>query len=94
MDFDGLFLVERRGEFLVFELKHPGQELDTGQRIALEQLSRKPGFTVWLMRGTGSHPTELQEVRNGEWKGAFLVDREAVQLLVNVWYRRANMGAA
>lgn len=48
MDFDGV--VERCGHFLVFETKHPGVLLPTGQRRALEKLIQDERFTVVVIQ--------------------------------------------
>lgn len=49
MDFDGV--VERRGNFLVFETKDVGKEIPMGQRITLETLVRIGCFTVMIIYG-------------------------------------------
>jgi hypothetical protein len=48
MDFDAV--VERCNRFLVFETKHPGAVVPTGQRRALEALVLDPRFTVIVVK--------------------------------------------
>lgn len=66
MDID--FLVERNGNFLVFETKPPGgAEINSGQRRALEQLSRIPKFTVATLYGEPDEPELIQRCIRGRW---------------------------
>lgn len=58
-DIDGI--IERNGHFLVIETKFPDKmfgALPTGQRIALQALSRLPQFTVCVI-GTHGEETEV-----------------------------------
>mgnify|MGYP003655183313 CR=1 FL=1 len=49
MDFDAV--VERHGNFLVFETKDAGVPLKEGQQRTLAELVKLPQFTVVLLRG-------------------------------------------
>ena len=49
MDWDGV--VERYGNFIVFETKNPGIEIPMGQRITLEAAHKTGLFTIMLIWG-------------------------------------------
>lgn len=49
MDIDAI--VERRGRFLVFETKKPGQEVPKGQQITLRAMLSLPVFSVLFLDG-------------------------------------------
>jgi hypothetical protein len=49
MDFDAV--VERKGNFLVFETKDAGVPIKDGQRRTLTELIKRPHFTVIILRG-------------------------------------------
>lgn len=53
-DIDGV--VERRGNYLVFEEKQPGVDLTKGQRIMLDDLNRNHGMTVFVLWGDTEVP--------------------------------------
>ena len=57
MDVDAL--IERNGQFLVFETKEPGTKVSTGQRITLERLVHVGCFTVFFVQG--KKPEEIEE---------------------------------
>jgi len=65
MDID--FLVERRGQFLVFETKPGNVDIPFGQRRALEALARNPEFTVAALWGEPDEPEQIQECVRGVW---------------------------
>tara|TARA_B110000211_G_scaffold90368_1_gene105563 strand:+ start:42 stop:416 length:375 start_codon:yes stop_codon:yes gene_type:complete len=46
---DGLF--QRKDKFLVMEWKRPNENMNLGQRILLEALSKQKNFTVILIEG-------------------------------------------
>lgn len=57
-DLDGL--VERNGNYLMFECKNKGAELNTGQKKAIRDLNLRHGFTVFVVTGfTESSVSEL-----------------------------------
>ena len=80
-------VVERKGHVLIVECKGPDAPLPTGQRILLEQLSRKPNvqvIVVTLARDgdlTSLYATRL--CRNGRWldehEGTFEGFREGLR---------------
>ena len=67
-DLDGI--IERKGHFLVFETKRPGEKLMLGQRLMLRELVRIPSpspiakFQVFILRGdhTIGHTESIQRV--------------------------------
>jgi hypothetical protein len=48
-DIDGC--VEANGKFLILEGKTSGEEMPTGQKLALERMSAFPEFTVIIIEG-------------------------------------------
>jgi hypothetical protein len=55
MDFDAV--VERRGHFLIFETKIPGQDIPKGQRITLSQKWRHGKTTIFIL--SGKSPSQI-----------------------------------
>ena len=53
-NFDGF--TERRGNFLVFECKHPNEDTSIGQEIALEAMATLKQFTVLIIKCTYVEP--------------------------------------
>ena len=84
------FEVERGGQFLRIEWKRPDQPIPQGQRIHLEALSRKSGFTVLVVWGAGNYPWHYQEVRRGSWLGVKSTSREDFQKRVDQWFAHAD----
>ena len=80
-DMDGFvpFFAERRANFLVVEMKHwdgigdkPTINRNSGQMIALRQLSAQQNFTVVIGFGdTSTHTVHHYEYwdRSGQWEG-------------------------
>jgi hypothetical protein len=61
-DIDGI--VERNGQFLVLDLKHPNATLNQGQTILYRQLAKK-GFTVVVVFGTTTHDIPSERCESG-----------------------------
>jgi hypothetical protein len=84
------FIVERRGHFLVGEIKRPDQEVPQGQMILLEALSRLPQFTVFILvgdiEGHEIEPTKLL-ILGQEWQPA---STETFRAFCTEWTARAN----
>jgi hypothetical protein len=59
-DIDAIW--ERRGHFLVVEVKRLGEKLWDGQLLLLRRLAEKPTFTVWIVRGEKNMPQHVQRV--------------------------------
>jgi hypothetical protein len=93
-DVDALFFVERRGRFLFIETKTDDEELPDGQKIALQALSKVPGFTVIIVRGPKGFPKLVQTVTRGVWSTPGPSSREDVQTRVDKWYKLANESPA
>ena len=55
-DIDCLFVVERGGQIIFIETKNPGETLSIGQRIMLEELSKKQGINSLVIWGKRNCP--------------------------------------
>ena len=84
------FLVERNGQFLVFETKAPNVEIGLGQRRALEALARLPQFTVAAIWGAPDDAEALQECRNGAWLKAAPIDNAGLWEWAADWWVSVN----
>lgn len=60
-DIDGMVHLAETDRFLFLEKKPSGKALDTGQRMALSALARRPGITSLVLRGAG------QDVEEALW---------------------------
>jgi hypothetical protein len=65
MDID--FIVERNGQFLVYETKAPNVEVGRGQQLALQRLAQLPQFTVATIWGAPDEPEQIQHCTDGFW---------------------------
>jgi hypothetical protein len=93
MDID--FLVERNGQFLVFETKPPNGDIYDrrfkGQRRALEALARIPQFTVAALYGEPDEPAFIQRCVSGAWRAKYeLSNLELWNFCADWWLRKAN----
>jgi hypothetical protein len=50
-------ILERNGQFLIFEWKRPGEKVSEGQRIMLQSLAAKPSFMVVIVYGNTDNET-------------------------------------
>lgn len=89
-DVDGLFVVERRGNFLFIETKCLDEPLTQGQGIMLRQLSHIPQMTVIVLYGEKSWPQYVRRIEMGELLAMEETSRTDFQLRVDDWFRRAN----
>lgn len=90
MDLDGV--VERRGQFLVFETKNVGAQVPQGQLYTLQRLHSLGHFTIMIIHGksrlersVGWYPlpcTQRVELHGPDDARAFVAK----------WYRWANAG--
>lgn len=93
MDFDGV--VERKGNFIVFETKDAGVPIPKGQEITLQSAHALGVFTIMLIHGKGS-PEAAQiwcqpDFRGGKVMKSFApicVDR--ARDFVTSWYEYAD----
>ena len=92
-DVNGMFVVERAQHFLFIETKTEQEPITQGQRILLEQISCIPKFTVLLIRGPKSHPTELIRILRGRWSKPEATNREEIQRRIDSWFEAANRRA-
>jgi len=86
MDFDGV--VERNGQFLVFETKKPGVPVPSGQAIALERLRQTGLFTIFIIWGK-EKPLQFQILHNKGITKVMLASQEIVSNHAKRWYQWA-----
>jgi hypothetical protein len=87
MDFDGV--VERKGNFLVFETKDSGVPVPEGQMITLKTLHALGCFTVMLIHGK-AEPESTEIWFPGSTERQHLIGKEAVMQKVSAWYLWAD----
>lgn len=87
MDFDGV--VERRGQFIVFETKEPGTPVPIGQLYTLQALHRLGCFTVVIIWGK-LEPEAAEVWYPGTTAKERLLGREAIRGVVQRWYDWAD----
>ncbi len=95
MDFDGV--VERKGQFLVFETKDVGKSIPPGQFITLIEAHKLGCFTIMLIHG------KLEPESGFIWWPGVKISRENLGLkfvglesargLVRSWWLNADIGA-
>lgn len=96
-DIDGFvpFFAERRGKFLLVEMKHwdgngdvPAIKMNSGQAIALWELSKQDGFSIIL----GYGDTSVRKVYYHEvWTGGNIFNQEQdFKTTLNNWFRMAS----
>jgi len=89
MDFDGV--VERNGNFILFETKNLGVPIPKGQLITLEAAYRLGCFTIMLIHG--KHQPEMIEIwyppsiggEKKQYRGV-----ETAKRIVSKWYEYAD----
>lgn len=87
MDFDGV--VERNGQFLIFETKEPGAKIPKGQLYTLQACHRLGCFTILLIWGKQSPETaELWYPDSTARKQ--LTGVNEIRNEVQLWYAWAN----
>lgn len=92
MDFDGV--VERKGNFIIFESKEIGIEIPKGQKIALETMWHRGGVTLFYVWGK----TQLEKAqytlpkRKGRYYkvSKWIYGVDAAKDFVKSWYNFAN----
>lgn len=89
-DLDGIFISERRNNFLVVEWKKPGETLPEGQRQLAVGLASVPEFTVLIVHGPRSEPMQIQQVFPSYLGKIQLTDRDDFQRRARRWYVAAN----
>jgi hypothetical protein len=80
-------IVERKGNFLVFETKTPGIEVPQGQMILLNNLVKTGYFTVMIIWGKMNPEKFIVMFRN--WKKEYYGVEEAKNI-VTKWFHWAN----
>jgi hypothetical protein len=87
MDLDGV--IERRGQFLVFETKDIGVPIPKGQLYTLEALHRMGAFTIMIIYGKQQPEKSVCWYPDSTMK-VDLVGVDAARQFVARWYRWAN----
>lgn len=87
MDVDGI--VERRGQFLIFETKDVGVQIPQGQLFTLQRLHRMGAFTVMIIHGKQTPEICHCWYPSSEIKTT-LHGVDAARDFVARWYRWAN----
>jgi len=91
MDIDGM--VERRGQFLIFETKNVGVQIPQGQLITLKQLHSLRVFSVMIIHGKTLPELCSCWYPNSHHK-AELHGVDEARAWVAKWYAWADRGAA
>ena len=89
-DVDGMFVVERRGHFLLIETKALEEPLTQGQQILLCAFSRLPRCIALVLYGSKGWPEIIRRIENGELLGVEETSRDDFQRRVDAWYITAN----
>ena len=87
MDFDGV--VERKGNFLLFETKNLDVPIPKGQLYTLQAAHALGCFTIMLIHGKTS-PERTEVWFSGSNVKQHLIGSEAVRQKVASWYGWAN----
>lgn len=87
MDLDGV--VERRGQFLIFETKDVGVQIPQGQLITLQTMHQLGTFTVMIIHGKARPEISHCWYPNSPLKTTLYGVDEARSFVAR-WYRWAN----
>ena len=87
MDFDGV--VERKGQFIIFETKGVGVPIPKGQLYTLESIHRLGCFTVMLIYGK-TKPESAEVWYPGTSTRRLVVGIDPIQDIVRQWYAYAD----
>lgn len=87
MDFDGV--VERKGNFILFETKNLGVPIPDGQMYTLKAAHRLGCFTIFLIHGK-TEPESAQIWYPGVDKREVHEGVEAIKSKVSAWYSYAE----
>lgn len=87
MDFDGV--VERKGNFILFETKDLGVPIPVGQMYTLESAHRLGCFAIFLIHGK-THPESCQIWYPGTDKREVVEGVEKIKAKVSAWYAYAD----
>ena len=86
-------ILERNGQFLIFEWKRPGEKVSNGQRIMLQALAAKPSFMVVIIYGN----TDTETIIDSYWlltpEGKPVktgIGFESFKQFYRQWYELAN----
>lgn len=85
-------IIERRGQFLLFECKKPGVPIPKGQEIMLKHLSRVPQFTAGVLWGdfAQGQVTQRQWFTDGKPEVVHAVTLDDVIRDYRAWWWSAN----
>jgi uncharacterized protein YifE (UPF0438 family) len=85
-----MFVVERKGQFLMIETKGIKEPLTEGQRILLVAVSRQPKWTAVVIYGEKGWPEYLRRIERGEFLEVESTSRDDFQRRIDDWYRKVN----
>lgn len=94
MDFDGV--IERKGNFLIFETKAPGTPIPKGQMITLESAYDLDCFTVIFIEGKERPEAAKIWYQPGFRSGSKMLDHRTItnftkfKGIVEEWFHHAN----
>ncbi len=86
-------ILERNGQFLIFEWKRPGEKVSNGQRIMLQALASKPSFMVVIIYGNTDNETMIESfwLLTPEGKPVKTgIGFESFKVFYRQWYELAN----
>ena len=86
MDWDGV--VERKGNFIVFETKNPGQQIPDGQKFTLQAAHKTGLFTIMII--WGKRIPESFEVWYPKGEVRKYSGIEKAKKIVSRWFEYAN----
>lgn len=90
MDFDGV--IERKGNFLLFETKLLDKEIPDGQWYTFNSLIKTGDWTIFILWLDGENVIREMRVwhRNGRLKDVEPADKDLVWKRANLWYQWAS----
>jgi hypothetical protein len=85
-------IIERRGHFLIFEIKRTEEALHLGQFLLLQALARQPRTTVLLVRGERKdHPDSYQTLTAEGLSEPQTTSQEDFRRRVGLWFQRVDV---
>jgi hypothetical protein len=92
MDVDGI--IERNGNFLVFETKNVGVQIPQGQLYTLQAMHRLGRFTIMIIHGKQTPERSVCWYPYPCEKRQELTGADEARAFVARWYKWANAGGA
>lgn len=89
-DKNGTFMLETKGFIVLIETKNLDETIGTGQRMLLEEFSKKPGCLSIILWGSRSMPEQMARCFSGKWSGPIKTDRQELRRLFGAWFEWAD----